>query len=125
MPSSSRKPLRPIRVQKRWERAQIDLTDISKGKQGLQGNHGCRYLLTCVDCFTKKAWVWKLKNKEARKIARCLKKLFKEVGAPDILQSDNGKEFNNQQLTQLIEEMHVKAVHGAPLKPSSQGQIEV
>ena len=122
--AQAHKPMKSIRALVRQERYQIDLADIGKGKEALMRGHNCRYVLTSVDSFSKRAKVWKLKNKEAKKIARCLKRYFKEEGTPRILQSDNGKEFNNHMLDALIQELRIKAVHGAPLKPQTQGQIE-
>jgi len=42
----------------------------------------------------------------------------------EIYHCDNGGEFRNAQLEQVIANMNAKEVHGAPRHPQSQGQIE-
>ena len=41
-------------------------------------NKGYRYLLTCIDIFSKFAWVIPLKNKRGITIKNVLEKIFKE-----------------------------------------------
>ena len=46
-------------------------------------------------------------------------------GAPQIIQSDNGKEFRNQVLASLkIIWPGIEVIHGRPRRPQSQGSIE-
>ena len=46
-------------------------------------------------------------------------------GAPNILQSDNGREFVNKVITELtILWPDLKLVHGRPRHPQSQGSVE-
>ena len=41
-------------------------------------NKGYRYLLTCIDIFSKFAWVIPLKDKRGINIKKALEKIFKE-----------------------------------------------
>ena len=52
--------------------------------------------------------------------------IFCELGPPLILQSDNGREFKNSLLFQLINEKWpaTKIIHGKPRHPESQGSVE-
>ena len=67
-----------------------------------------------------------LSKKCAEEVASTLVAIFYTLGAPNILQSDNGKEFDN---TLLFETLHIlwpstKIIHGKPRKPQSQGSVE-
>jgi hypothetical protein len=50
--------------------------------------------LTVIDCFSKYAWTFPLKNKKPEGIVDAFKQIFKESGRrPEKLQVDEGKEF--------------------------------
>lgn len=50
--------------------------------------------------------------------------LFRIEGAPLIMQSDNGKEFVNTVMKNVLESWGVKHVRGRPKHPQTQGQVE-
>ena len=70
---------------------QADLADM----QSLSlHNDGVKYLLTCIDTFSKYAWVRPLKNKSGL----CVKEAFGSISrekVPLYLQTDKGTEFKN------------------------------
>ena len=106
-------------------RMQMDATQIASEKlKRFRGSHLYRYLLTLVDCFTKQAWVWALKTLSIGETFLILKKFFSEHFMPDILQSDNGPQFKNDQLAALCQELHIQQRFGASETPQHQGQIE-
>ena len=49
---------------------------------------------------------------------------FSFCGKPEVLQSDNGREFVNKILQEYLDKQNVKFVHGRPYHPQSQGFIE-
>ena len=53
-------------------------------------------------------------------------RVFGLFGLPSIMQSDNGKEFKNKLMLDLIKgwEGSCKTVHGRPRHPQSQGLVE-
>ena len=57
-------------------------------------NKSYRYLLTCIDIFSKFAFVNPLKDKKGIIIKNALEKIFKKR-KPQFLWTDNGKEFYN------------------------------
>jgi transposase InsO family protein len=66
-----------------------------------------------------------LKRKTAEEVSGHLVKIFSLLGAPDILQSDNGREFANR----LVESVAAgwpgcKIVHGKARHSQSQGSVE-
>jgi len=108
-----RKHIRPVRAMRPRERGQADLIDIGKGRASLQLK-GFRYVLTIIYCFTKKSWAYLLKRKEKTEVAEIMRAHFKEYGAFRILQTDNGGEFTNSQLEDVVEEIGMRATQGRP-----------
>ena len=70
-------------------------------------NKGYRYLLTCIDIFSKFSWVIPLKDKRGITIKNALEKIFNER-KPKFLWTDKGKEFYNKQVQDLLNENNIK-----------------
>ena len=87
-------------IDKQW---QVDLADMTRlGRT----NGGYRYLLTCIDCFSRYAWVVPVKRKNAKDMEEAFKKLFAQSSPrlPQRIQSDKGKEFFNSKVQTLLKE---------------------
>ena len=56
-----------------------------------------------VDYFSKYGWAKIAKDKKANTIIRTLKQFSTYHGCPEILQSDNGKEFVNDTITNYLQ----------------------
>ena len=85
---------------------------------------GEKYLLVVIDIFTKFIWVKALEKRDAASVYTYLKDNFGDTGF-EIWQSNNGGEFKNHQVKELIEEQfNSLQIHGASRKPSTQGGIE-
>lgn len=54
------------------------------------------YVLCAIDIFSKFVWLFPLPHKTAEGVCICLYELFGIFGVPDVLHSDNGKEFDNE-----------------------------
>ncbi|KAE9544391.1 hypothetical protein AGLY_001570 [Aphis glycines] len=77
------------------------------------------------DHATKYLYLRPLTSKRATEIAHELLKIFLEQGAPQTLQSDNGREFTAKIIEELAELWpECKIVHGWPRHPQSQGSVE-
>ena len=50
--------------------------------------------------------------------------VFSVIGAPSILQSDNGTEFVNSVLRRVVNLWGSTQIHGRPYHPQSQGSVE-
>lgn len=75
--------------------------------------------------LTKFHFLRPLKTKEAAGVAMHLMQIFVDFGAPQILQSDNGREFT----ANIICEMGkfwpgLELLNGRPRHPQSQGSVE-
>lgn len=78
---------------------QVDLVDMAAYSSE---NDGVRYLLTCIDLFSKYAWVRCLKNKSGKHVTAAFKDILEEGRIPHKLQTDEGKEFLNREFDALI-----------------------
>lgn len=85
----------------------IDLVDMSKFKDD---NDGYKFLLTAIDTFSKKAWVFKLKNKTAKAILEVMKP-FLEKQRPQKMTFDQGSEFVNRLFLNLLKKLDIKHYH--------------
>ena len=97
-------------------RAQVDLINFESEPDG-----DYKYILTYQDHLTKFVMLRPLKSKRAAEVALNLLDIFCEIGAPVILQSDNGREFVNEVIRQCTSMWScLKMVHGSPRHSQSQ-----
>jgi hypothetical protein len=89
------------------EQFQADLVDMSKTADE---NDGTKFLLTCIDIFSKYAFVVPLRNKSARAVHAALELIFEER-CPGKLQTDEGKEFKNTLCKQLYKRLKINYFH--------------
>lgn len=84
---------------------QIDLADV---QNIAKYNNQNRFLFTCIDVFSKFAWVIPLKNKNADTVLDAFKKIINESGRkPNNLQSDQGTEFLNRKFRGYLKTIEV------------------
>ena len=99
---------------------QVDLIDMQS-----MSSKNFRWIMVFQDRLTKFCMFYLLTSKRASVEASQLLDIFLTLGAPAILQSDNGAEFTAQvisEVTQLWPEL--KLVRGKPRHPQSQGSVE-
>ena len=122
--------VKPISSTNFLSRAQIDLIDMSDQNPEVNlspdGVTPYKFILVYIDHFTKKINVFPLKRKTAEEVTERLLDIFCDSGPPQILHSDNGKEFSNNLLfsTLAAKWPTLKIVHGKPRHPESQGAVE-
>ncbi len=78
---------------------QADLVDMSAYAKD---NDGHKYLLTCIDVFSKYSWVRVLKNKSGIEVTKAFQSILKEGRVPQKLQTDQGKEFFNKHFQDVM-----------------------
>ena len=87
---------------KQW---QMDLADM----QSMQKfNDGYRYLLVCIDVFSKYAWVIPLKNKTGPSLVEAFKRILASGRKPEKVMTDQGTEFFNRHFKALMKEEKVE-----------------
>ena len=85
---------------------QMDLADM---QTMAAENDGYRYLLVCIDVFSKYLWVIPLKNKTGPALVTAFKKILESDRKPEKIQTDQGTEFFNEHFKELMkkEEIHL------------------
>ena len=83
---------------------QADLVDYSKLRRD---NRGYTFVLTIIDCFLRFALALLLKRKNGHEVASALKRAFDSMGNPHKFHTDQGKEFYNRQVKELLQEREV------------------
>ena len=88
------------------EQWQCDLLDLSSLEKH---NGGMKFVLTCIDVFSKVGFAYPLKNKSSIWVIKGLKAAFKKAGGvPRKLQTDKGREFLNKAVSDFLKEVGVK-----------------
>lgn len=99
----------PYYVRKRRKQVQGDLIDISALARK---NRGVRFLLLLIDIFTKRVWVYPLRNKSADSTRAAMEDWLDNIDVPpEILMTDAGTEFTNQRVQDLLQSRNVRWRH--------------
>ena len=83
---------------------QIDLVDLSSLASF---NDGMRYLLTCIDVFSKRAWAVPVRRKSARDVAEAFENILTDEKC-NMVQSDKGTEFLNSTFQSMLSRRGIK-----------------
>ena len=70
-------------------------------------NDGHKFLLTCTDLFSRRAWAKAIKSKQGKNVARVLEEIFRERVCKR-LQTDKGTEFLNVHVRKLLKSLNIK-----------------
>lgn len=82
---------------------QADLIDMQKYKDSNKGNS---FILTVIDVFSKYAWASAIKSKQGHAVAKQLREILMQRTCL-ALQTDKGKEFYNQEVKNLLNQLGV------------------
>ena len=67
--------------------------------------NGYRYLFTTIDVFTKMAWVYPMKQNNAKTVKKCFQDIFSKCGRkPDNVNSDRGSELVGKEVSNFLKE---------------------
>ena len=97
-PVRTRFQRRPTITSGVFVQAQADLMDV---RSHIKHNDGVAFLLTIIDVFSRKAWVFPLKNKSGSAVSTALRN-FDELENFRYLQTDKGKEFYNSDVRGVL-----------------------
>ena len=115
--------LKPILSSGFLTRAQIDLIDMRHKPDG-----DYNYIAHYMDHWSKYHVIWPLKRKTADEVANGLnERVFPYLGLPRIIHSDNGREFVNRVIREVVKDWggeDVMFVNGRPRHSQSQGLVE-
>lgn len=107
-PARRKYPRTKVQVLGLWETLSADLMDMQKwAKQN--DNH--RYILTCLDNFSKYAWAIPVKSKSGPDVTAAMAKILDEGHPVKNLHTDEGKEFFNKDFGALLRKHKVRLYH--------------
>ena len=81
------------------EQWQMDLADMQSLKQY---NDGYRYLLVCIEVFSKYAWIVPIKSKTGPDLVEAFKVILSSGRKPHKIMTDQGTEFFNKSFQTLL-----------------------
>ncbi len=84
---------------------QMDLADM---QPLATENDGYRYLLVCIDVFSKFAWIIPLKNKTGPSLVEAFELILKSGRKPQKIQTDQGTEFFNRPFKALMKQEDIQ-----------------
>jgi len=113
--------LQPIVDKKPMYRLVQDLVDLSSLADA---NENFRYIQTVIDPFSKWGWAYPLHTKDPVEVVDNLVSIFRQKGAPKILQCDNGGEFIQTVQSARVEDWGIKLIHSSPRCPQTNGAVE-
>ena len=90
------------------DQCQGDLVEL--GQELRRANKGYRYLLTCIDSFSKFAWAVRVREKTGTSMGAAFAGVFEQSKPrlPRRLQTDRGREFLNHTLQTLFTQRNLK-----------------
>ena len=102
-----------------WDVVAMDLLQLPASYQG------SKYLLVCVDHFSRFVVLAPLKDKTAGVVAQALiTHLFCPYSTPRVLLSDNGSEFRNALIAEICKQYNIKQAFTVTYHPASNGLVE-
>jgi hypothetical protein len=98
---------------------QMDLMNVPNS-----GVNKYEFFLTCIDVYSRYAFVEPIKTKNKENVFKAIIKIFKRSGIPKNLNCDFGKEFNNSLFKQYAEENNIKLWFSNPEQDNKNAIIE-
>jgi hypothetical protein len=88
----------------------------SVSKQTFKLNEGYKFGLVCIDIFTKYARIEPLKDKTSKATTEATLKIFDKMGKPEMVYTDDGKEFLGDFESKMFElgVIHLVTANHAP-----------
>ena len=114
-----RAPLQSMPIGEAFEMIAMDICGPFPVTEG-----GNKYILVAADYLTKWPEVWAIPDQEAKTIAQKLEELISRHGAPQILLTDQGKNFESKLIAELCDLLQIDKRHTTAYHPQCDGQVE-
>ena len=113
-------PLRPVKACRLQERHRVDLVNMASMPATIDGDT-YKYIMSVIDIFSRFVFLRSLQTKESSEVADNLLDIYNEHGPPEILQSDQGREFKGL-VKAICEALNVRIINSAAYSPQTQGK---
>ncbi len=113
-------------IDDQWDTDLMDMVSLSKH------NNGVRYVLVCIDIFSRYTWMRPLKSKHNKEVIEAFASIFAEGRKPRALRSDKGTEyvgrliqnyFKEQDIIHFVTQNEVKASYAERVIKTVKGKI--
>lgn len=111
-------PLINVPIGRPWQMIAVDILEVPVSC------HNNRYLLVIQDYFTKWPEVIPLPDQKASRITSEMIKFFSAFGLPDVLHSDQGRNFESAILRQTLDAFGITKSHTSAYHPQGDGMVE-
>lgn len=102
------------------------LETFGKSKLKKQKNRGFKYVLVCVDGYSRYTMVRSLKSKKGETVANAMKSIIEEHGTPNFICCDKGKEFMNSYFDRdILDAYDIKRYHGSSEQKSVYAEVNI
>ena len=113
--NTNRRPRQVVALPRATRRNQIVTMDLNEYGDG-------RYILYVIDMFTRFTVGVFINNKKAETVSEfVLRKWISVFGVMEMLHSDGGKEFNNEELSTVAGHLNIKTTSTAAYSPNQIG----
>ena len=86
------------------EQFQCDLIDVKRLKNENDNN---KYILTCIDVFSKMGYAQPIQNKTSKAVIPAFERIFKTSGIPSKIQTDKGTEFISKETQRFLNKLGI------------------
>ena len=117
-PAPQKVPLNSIPIGRPWQMVAVGILQVP------MSCHNNRYLLVLQDYFTKWLEAIPLPDQTAARITDELVRVFTKYGLPDILHSDQGRNFESCILKQTMAALGVTKLRTTAYHPQGDGMVE-
>lgn len=90
-------------IDSQWDADLMDMTQLAKF------NNSFKYVLLCIDIFSRFVWVEPLKTKQSKDVLNAFRKIFAQSRLPNLLRTDRGSEFINHRVQELFKHIGLHA----------------
>ena len=118
LPGPQKAPMSSISIGQPWEMIVVDVLEV------LVSYHNNRYLLVIQDYFTKWGEAIPMQDQTAVRIKNELTKVFSTLGLPNIVHSDQGRNFETSTLKQTLEAFGKEKSRTIAYHPQQDGLVE-
>ena len=100
------------------------MPDITYFNNDLADAYGVKMILSVIDAFSRKAMIYKIKDKKADSLITHILEYCAKNSFPKEFCSDNCPEFKNSKFDEICQREGITFIHGIPYNPHSQGTVE-